>query len=221
MRRTSSALTFAYVIFDTDGTLVDTLELIVASYNYAVAELLGKKFGTAEVSGLFGPTMEKILAKIVPSKYLKAAVARYHEYYQLHFRDHARIYPGIHELLSALHRTGKKLAVFTGAGEQAAKVTLEQAGLSGFFSTVVTGDDVSQPKPDPHGLILAMRAIGASADQTIYIGDTREDVEASRSAGIRSAVALWGSGDSSRLRALKSDFIFRDPSEALEVLLND
>lgn len=209
-----------YVIFDTDGTLVNDLELIVFSYNYAVSEVLGKKFETEEVSALFGPTMEKIMAKIVPSKDLGGAVVRYHEYYKMHFHEHARIYPKIHTLLSELQRTGKKMAVFTGAGEQIAKMTLELSGLSSFFLTMVTGDDVIQPKPDPEGLHQVMGVSRALADRTIYIGDSSADIEASRKAGIRSGAALWGSREPNELRAMKPDFIFADPSDALEVLLN-
>jgi pyrophosphatase PpaX len=212
--------TIACVIFDIDGTLVDDLNLIVASYNYAVSEILGKRLEAEEASALFGPTMDKVMAETLPREHVAMAIGRYHEYYRTHFHEHARTYAGILQMLGALQRAGKKLAVFTGAGEQIAKATLELSGLSSFFLTIATGDDVKKPKPDPEGLHLVMNTIGASADGTCYIGDSPVDIEASKKAGIQSGAALWGSREPNEVKAMKPDFIIVDPAQAVEILLN-
>ena len=215
-----SDLHISFVIFDTDGTLVDDLDLIVAAYNYAVSEYLGREFGAEEVLSLFGPPMSKIIAKMVAREFLDSAVDKYHEYYSVHFHERARTYPGVHKMLTFLEGAGCQLGVLTGAGRKAATITLEKSGLSQFFDAIVTGDDVTQPKPDPEGLGLAINLMKASPERTICIGDSSLDIQMSKRCGIRSGAALWGSRNTEELRALGPDFVFNRPSDVEEALVS-
>jgi HAD superfamily hydrolase (TIGR01509 family) len=164
-----------------------------------------------------GGTLEDQLANYVPLSAVPKAVDRYHKYFTRHFNTGIRVFPGIRELLFTLHRKGVKLAVCTGADKRTANCTLAQSGLSQFFAAVVTGDDVSAPKPDPEGLTVAMNAIGANADETVYVGDHPNDIQASRDVGAKTAAAFWGSMHRNKLEDLKPDFLFRHPSEALRL----
>ena len=215
-----SNLLLSFVIFDTDGTLVEDLDLIVAAYNYAVSEYLGREFSVEEVSAFFGPPMSKIVAKAVPPELLDSAVNKYHDYYSDHFHERARAFPGVREMLTSLKKAGYRLGVLTGAGRVAAKITLEKSGLSQFFDVVVTGDDVTHPKPDPEGLGLAIRLMKASPERSVCIGDSPLDIQGSRRFGIRSGAALWGSRNIEEVRELKPDFIFNSPSDVEEALLS-
>lgn len=212
--------TIDYFIFDSDGTLVDTLQLIVASFNYAVKPMLGKSFDQEHVAALFGPTMPKILASTLPATHVAEAVERYHQYFIRHFREYAKPYPGIPKLLSALQEAGRTLGVLTGAGKVPAEATMQESHLSRFFTTLVTGDDVEHPKPDPEGLRLAISRIKAVPERTIYIGDSKVDIEASRRAGIRSGAALWGSRYPAELSRSTPGFLFQDPSQVMTILGN-
>lgn len=214
-----SDLPLSFVIFDTDGTLVEDLDLIVAAYNYAVSEYLEREFGVEEVSALFGPPMSKIVAKAVAPEFLDVAVKKYHEYYSVHFHERARSYPGVRKMLTSLKEASYRLGVLTGAGREAARITLEKSRLSEFFDAIVTGDDVTQPKPDPEGLGLAINLMKAFPERTVCIGDSPLDIQASRRFGIRSGAALWGSRNIEEIRALKPDFIFNRPSDVEEALL--
>ena len=208
------------MIFDTDGTLVEDLDLIVAAYNYAVSEYLGREFGLEEVSALFGPPMSKIVAKVVAPELLDSAVNKYHEYYSIHFHEQAKAYPGVCKMLTSLKEADYRLGVLTGAGREAAKITLEKSGLSQFFDSIVTGDDVTHPKPDPEGLGLVINLMKASPERTVCIGDSPLDIQASRRFGIRSGAALWASQNTEEIRALNPDFIFNRPSDVEEALLS-
>ena len=198
--------------------MVDSLKLIVSAYNYAVEPALHETFGDEHVVSLFGPPMEKILSTVLPAKFADNAVLRYHEYYREHFHDHATVYPGVRELVAYLHDSNQTLGVVTGAGKVAAELTLKLTGLSTFFTTVVTGDDIDRPKPDPSGLQLAIRKMSAMADRTIYIGDSVADIQAAKTAGAVSAGALWGSRHPTELVKLNPDFLFHKPSDVLESL---
>ena len=206
------------ILFDSDGTLVDSLKLIVSAYNYAVEPALHETFQDEQVASLFGPPMEKIFSTVLPAEFANTAIIRYHEYYRERFHDYAKVYQGIPELVTSLYDSNQKLGVVTGAGRTAAQLTLKLSGLSFAFKTVVTGDDVDQPKPSPGGLQLAIHKMSAAPDRTIYIGDSGVDILAAKNAGAKSGGALWGSRHPAELIKTKPDFLFRKPSDVLESL---
>lgn len=205
----------AYVIFDVDGTLVNNLDLIVKSFNFAVGDIVGRKLSRKEVYSRFGPTLEDMIEEAVPNKEAKDAIQRYHSFYKKYFHRYARIYPKIKELVSGLGNASIRVGVCTGSDARMTKTTLEKSGLRDKFSIVVTADEVHRPKPDPEGLIRATTLMGADPDQTIYVGDAVRDIEAARRAGIRSAAALWGFTKGNDLTAHHPDFAFNSPREAL------
>ena len=210
---TSLVPRFPFVIFDMDGTLVDTFTLILASYGYAVAGCFSTQLKAPDLPSLSGYTLKDALAKSVPSDQIEMASDRYHEYFARRFARRTRTYPGIRKLLISLRQAGVMLGVFTGASRKSAQTALQLSGLDPFFHSIVTADDVSQPKPDPEGLHKAMNQLGASDDQTIYVGDDPDDIVASRRAGINAAAALWGSRKRDQLEALRPDFLLNDPSD--------
>ncbi len=107
------------------------------------------------------------------------------------------------------------IPVCTGAGKQIADYTLARSSLSQFFTTVVTADDVSEPKPNPEGLRMVMETIRVHSDQTVYVADHPNEIEASRNAGVRTAAACWGSKHRRALYDLRPDFLLKHPSEVL------
>jgi len=198
-----------------DGTLVDSFELIAESFNYALRRFLNGTLSTEEALSVPGWTLEDQLANYIPSSAIPHAMDRYYTHFMHRFNSRTRIFPGIRGLLFTLHRRGIKLAVCTGADKKTASYTLARSGLSQFFTTVVTVDDVSKPKPDPEGLRIAMKTIGARSDQTVYLGDHPNDIKGSWNAGVKSAAAYWGSMHRNELEELKPNFSFNHPSEAL------
>jgi pyrophosphatase PpaX len=215
---TSPVPRFRFVIFDMDGTLVDTFTLILASYGYAVAGCLPKELNAPDVPSLSGYTLKDALAKSVPSDQIELASDRYHDYFARRFARRNRTYPGIRKLLVSLHQARVMLSVFTGASRRSAQIALQLSGLGLFFHSIVTADDVRRPKPDPEGLHKAMDLLAATDDQTIYVGDDPNDIVASRRAGINAAAALWGSRKRDQLETLRPDFLFNDPSDAYVLL---
>jgi HAD superfamily hydrolase (TIGR01509 family) len=201
-----------------DGTLVDNLELIVRSFNHAVAELVGREFSRQEVFSRFGPTLEEIVEDTVPVDCCRSAVARYHAHYRKFFHKYAHVYPGITELITGLKQVDIAVSVCTGSDQRMTQTTLEESGLQRMFSAVVTADDVREQKPDPGGLILTMRLVNAPAARTICLGDAPRDIEASKRAGIISAAVLWGFGKEETLRAQEPDYVFGSPFDALRIL---
>jgi pyrophosphatase PpaX len=208
---------FPWIIFDLDGTLVDSFELIVASFNFAAGRFLQRKLSSEQVMNIPGRTLEDQLANYVPENAVPIMVERYHKFFARHFNPRSSIFPGIRNLLFNLQRRGIKLALYTGACKRTTETVLIQSGLSRFFTTLVTCEDIIAPKPDPEGLRIAIKAIGADSNRTVYIGDHPNDIKASRSAGAKTGAAFWGQTHRNELMELKPDFVFRHPSEALRL----
>ena len=179
---------FPWVVFDMDGTLVDTFQLNLLSFNYAVKRSLSAE----EVLQIPGGTLEEEISSYVPAGAVPRAIERYHAYYKQRFDSVSRVFPGIRVLLLRMQTRGVGLAVYTGASRHIAEFTLAQSGLSQYFPTVVTGDDVAKPKPDPEGLRIVMEKINARPAQTAYVGDHPNDVRAARSTSIQTASAERG-----------------------------
>jgi pyrophosphatase PpaX len=209
----------SHIIFDLDGTLVENMELIVRSVNFAVKNSLGKQFSREELYIRFGRTLEQIIADLVPARDREDAVHSYHAYYREHFKELASVYGGIPALIGQLQNAKIGMAIYTGSDGRMTKTTLELSGLQEFFPIVVTADDVNEAKPDPEGLIRVLKLMRGSGERSIYLGDSVGDIEAAKRASMGSAAALWGFGDPAVLRSCGPDFAFESPLDALHQLV--
>ena len=205
------------VIFDVDGTLVENMELIVRSVNFAVKDLVGKEFSRDELYARFGPTLEQIIADLVPSERDKT-VQRYHAYYREHFHELASVYEGVPVLIARLRSEGIGMALYTGSDGRMTTTTLELTGLQELFPIVVTADDVREGKPNPEGLIMVLELMRTRREGTLYLGDAVRDIQAAKRASIWSAAALWGFGDPTALKNSGPDFVFENPLDVLHEL---
>lgn len=205
------------VIFDLDGTLADTFPLIVASWNEAVREPLGRAYSADEVVARFGIPDSAMLRRELPESAWEQAVETYHAHYEA---AHGMVTPfaGATELLRALAERGLKLGVMTGKGRRTADITLRALGWTDLFGSVVTGEDVGPQKPAPDGILLVMRELGAQPSECVYIGDSPADIEAGRAAGMPTIAAAWHSYYQERLRVSQPDYWAEIPGEVLSVL---
>lgn len=188
------------VLFDLDGTLIDTLELIRESMRYATAKVFG------------APLPDEVLMRNVGVPLLvqmREFSEENAEELLLVYREHngrvhdvmAKEYPGVEEALEALAAKGMRLGIVTSKSRPVALRGLERFSLERFFETVVTCDDVTIFKPDPFPLLHAASILEVDIDRCAYVGDSPHDMAAAVGAGCISIAALWGV--SSRERVLK------------------
>ena len=148
------------IIFDLDGTLADTFPLIVRAWNAAVTPHTGINYTDEEVIARFGIPDPYMIRRELKGSAAEAADATFHEVYA---RDHAIVkkFAGVDEMLAQLKARGIKLAVMTGKGRRSAMITIDALGWSNFFGAIITGEDVTNQKPDParpaHGRQTARR----------------------------------------------------------------
>ena len=199
------------LVFDLDGTLVDTLEPTFRCFQQAVAPALGRTPSKEEILGRFGPADHQIVAEWVGEPQAAAAVARLYACYESAFRNSGP-FPGIIELIQDARVAGKKTAIFTGRGRKSTEAILKGMGLTELFDAVVCGDDVERPKPSPDGLLRILDLLAVDAEDAVYIGDTVKDLEAARAAGVFSIAALWGSPERHTLR-IQGSLMAERPSD--------
>jgi pyrophosphatase PpaX len=204
-------------IFDIDGTLTSTNQLIFDSFNFIAKQYLKRTFTDDEIISLFGPTEDVILQKWCGDKYEEAR-EDYYKYYSDH-HGIAGLYEGIKEILHHLKDKGYPIGIFTGKGKTASLITLEKLGVDHYFDLIVTGDDVENHKPSPEGIQKFVNHFGLKPERVLMIGDSVSDVIASKEAGVKIASVLWDSYAHEKVKTLESDYYFHTVEELREFLL--
>jgi len=203
-------------IFDVDGTLTSTNQLIFDSFNFIAKKYLNKTFTDEEIISMFGPTEDMILKQWCGNNYVEARAEYYKYYSDNHWK--AKLYPGMNEILDYLKSKNYPLGIFTGKGREATMITLRKLGVDHYFDLIVTGDDVENHKPSAEGILKFVNHFRLKKERVLMIGDSVSDVKASKEAGIKVASALWDSYGEEKVKTLKSDYFFRSVEELKEFL---
>lgn len=185
------------ILFDLDGTLVDTLPDLTASLNRTLAAAGLQPFATSEVAEMIGDGMAALLTRALARRNQPldpALLARFHADYRAASAVASRPYPGTIETLAALASSGWLLAVATNKPEAPARNLLQALDIAKFFAAVGGGDSFPVRKPDPGHLLLTLAAAGGDPSRATMLGDHANDVKAARAAGITPLFALWGYG---------------------------
>ena len=180
------------VLLDLDGTLVDTVPLILDSVRYAFHGRARRPTVDEWIAGIGIPLHVQLLPFTDGPDDLEAVVARYRVHQREHHDRMTRAYAGAVEAVQALKRRGHPIAVVTGKPGEPAARTLKHVGLASIVDAVVGSDSCSRHKPDPEPVLLALERIGRSPPDALFVGDSPVDVQAGNAAGVTSVAALWG-----------------------------
>lgn len=201
------------IVFDMDGTLTQTNQLIFDTFNYIAEKYQGRKYSDGEITAMFGPPEEGALLQIVEEANIDQVMKDYLQFYRTHHNRLARLYPGIEEVLKYLKEHGILVALFTGKGIHTTRITLAEFGLKGYFDYVVTGNDVVNHKPSAEGIRKILWHFGLKPAEALMVGDSVNDVKASHEAGVKIAAVLWDSYGKENVLQLPTDFVFHDVAE--------
>ncbi|UQY32732.1 phosphoglycolate phosphatase [Pseudomonas fulva] len=188
------------VMFDLDGTLVDSVPDLATAVDRMLVELGREPAGVERVRQWVGNGARVLVRRALAGGLDHSAVgeaetdealARFLELYA-DCHELITLYPGVHELLEALSTAAVELAVVTNKPERFVAPLLEQVGLGGYFRWIIGGDTLPQQKPDPAALLQVMRLAGVSQEQSLFVGDSRSDVLAARAAGVPCVAVSYG-----------------------------
>ncbi|HEY8315455.1 MAG TPA: HAD-IA family hydrolase [Gaiellaceae bacterium] len=205
---------FPVVLFDLDGTVVDSGGIILASMRHATREVLGRDFGDTELmQAVGGPGLEAQMAVFAP-EHVDELVRVYRAHNEpLH--EELQACDGMEDVLVRLHREGRRLGVVTAKRRSTVELAFARVPVAHLFETVVGGDETEKHKPDPEPLLLAAERMHASPAETAYVGDSPFDIRAAKAAGMYAVAVTWGRiHDRSKLEREKPDAIV-DTAEGL------
>lgn len=206
-------------LFDLDGTLLDSVALIVASHRHTRRVHFGDDWPQARIIATMGRTLLDVYGEMAAAEGGDAAVmiATYRDWNLANHDRMVRAYPGVPEMLAELSQRGATLAVVTSKARALARRGLDVAGISGCFEVIVGGDDVERGKPDPLPVEAALEALGVEAGGAVMIGDSTHDMVAGRHARVATAAALWGPFGRDELARTAPDHWLTGASDVLDL----
>lgn len=208
------------VIFDFDGTLVDTFPAIHAAWNAAMEPIFGRDFSRDEVVARFGPSDEGMIERELSDASPQVLDEAIERYYRAYIGAHQSIFAfdGVEGLIASVEARALPLAIMTGKGRRAADASLAHLGWTARFPVVVTGTEVLNAKPAPDGPLLAAQMLGIAPENCVYIGDSPADLGAARAARMKPIIAGWHAYFLPQLREMKPENWANSPSDVLAFL---
>jgi pyrophosphatase PpaX len=179
------------VLFDFDGTIMDTNDVIIRSWQHTFRRIEGKERPLADILSTFGEPLLITMAKLFPQMTAEEGAEIYRDYMKQHFNDLIHPFPGMGELFEALKIRGQKLGLVTSRVGETTRAGLEQFDLLQYFDCIITCDDTNKHKPDPEPILIAMDRLGSKPSETIMVGDTTFDLLSAKNAGVKSVLVGW------------------------------
>src|SRR6476620_8208585 len=209
---------YPVVLFDLDGTVIDSGAIILASMRHATREVLGTEHSDEELmQAVGGPGLEAQLGFFGPDRVDE--LVRVYRTHNEPLHDTLVAFAGMEDVLVWLHEEGRRLGVVTAKRRSTVELAFANVPLGHLFETIVGGDETERHKPDPEPLLLGAERLGADPAETAYVGDSPFDIRAAKAAGMFAVAVTWGRiHDRARLEAEEPDAIVDTAEELLGLL---
>jgi pyrophosphatase PpaX len=207
------------VLFDLDGTLIDSVRLILDSYHHTLATHgLPPRSDEEWLAGVGTPLTVQFATWRDDPETLQALIATYREYNLKHHDRMVTVYPGVVEAVRALKEDGIATGLVTSKNRAGALRGLTLVQLEALMDVLVCADEVENPKPHPEPVEKAVRLLSADPRATVYVGDSVHDMLSGRAAGVRTAAVLWGPFGRAHLEGAQPDYWLERPEELLTLV---
>ncbi|HAO5989291.1 TPA: pyrophosphatase PpaX [Listeria monocytogenes] len=209
------------LLFDLDGTLINTNELIIKTFQVTLQEFLPDRVFTREdILPFIGPSLMETFREINPA-HADEMRAFYREYNLKHHDDLILEYDGFYEAIRALYEEDYKLGIVSTKMYDTIMRGLKVTGLDKFFQVVIGLDQVSNAKPDPEGIEMALSLLNATKEEAIMIGDNYHDIEAGKNAETLTAGVAWAIKGPEHLAQFQPDFMLEKMSDLLAIVRDE
>jgi len=208
------------ILFDFDGTLADSFDAITASVNHVRALHRLPLLSMTQVKPYVGFGLPHLLEQLIPGGNVVDCVAAYRQHHRTVFLEMTRLYSDVQATLVRLHQSGYKMAVCSNKLATFTRPLLQALGVGECFPVVLGPDDVPQPKPAPDMLIAALRAIGASSNEAVYVGDMSVPVGTIHAAGMPAWIVPTGTQSQEVLKSHRPDRLLESFGQLPDLLAN-
>jgi pyrophosphatase PpaX len=206
-------------LFDLDGTLLDSVRLILDSYHYTTEKHgLPRRTDAEWLAGLGTPLRVQFRDSVRPDLSMDQLVATYREFNLSNHDAMAAAYPGVVEVLRQVHGRGIRFGLVTSKNQYGARLGLKLMGVEEIFEVVIGADDVVNPKPHAEPVLKALELMKIGTGEAVYIGDSVHDMESGHAAGVRTAGVLWGPFTRPELERTKPDYWLERPEQLLALV---
>jgi pyrophosphatase PpaX len=185
---------YDYFLFDADGTLFETTELIYQCFVYSLSKYAERDIPRDEIIASIGLTLRKQFEHHMgplSDKQFDIMQVDHMNYQMSIYRDYLAPCPGVPEAIAQLHASGKQLAIVTSRKIKSLSCFLSETGINDYFSVIVTPDETINHKPHPEPALKALELLRAAPEKTLFVGDAPFDIECGHSAGIDTALVTW------------------------------
>ena len=208
------------VLFDFDGTLVNTNDVIIASWQHTYMYYLGREESLEKITACFGEPLLLTMEREFPEVDPRESAEVYRNFQKENADELVKIFPGIKELLESLKTDGFRMGVVTSRTRESAQRYMDMFGIGDYFEEMVSCDATDIHKPNPEPILLCLKKMGITAEEALMVGDSPFDIKCANNAGVKSVLVGWRiTGDGQTLiDDAREDFTISEPSELVGVL---
>ncbi|PIP94617.1 MAG: hypothetical protein COW00_08875 [Bdellovibrio sp. CG12_big_fil_rev_8_21_14_0_65_39_13] len=208
------------ILFDCDGTLLDSLGNAFDSFDYAFDQIGEPRQKPENIKKFFGTSADRIFINLMNDSQLALKAFEFYLDHQAELALKTKLHHGIEELLEALLSKNIPLAIVTGRHAKDLENVLRPHDIKHFFKSIIADSDVTRSKPAPDGLLLALSQMGIDSENSFYLGDSPTDIQAAHNAQSKSVAVLWDKTvDKLEMEKVSPHFLINHPHEMLDLLL--
>jgi pyrophosphatase PpaX len=205
------------VLFDLDGTLIDTNELIITSFLHTLEHYYPNRYKREDVLPFMGPTLRETFEGMEGAN-VDEMIATYRNFNLTHHDELVTDFPTVLDTVAALKERGYKIGIVTTKLSDTVKKGLSHTKLDSYFDVVVALDHVSKAKPDPEPIYKALEQLGSRPAEALMVGDNHHDILAGKNAGTLTAGVAWSLKGREYLESFQPDFILEEMADLLDIL---
>jgi pyrophosphatase PpaX len=205
------------LLFDLDGTLIDTNELIISSFLHTLDIYYPNQYKREDVLPFIGPPLYDTFVKMDPDR-VEEMITTYRKYNHEKHDELVTEFDGVFDTVKILHEKGLKLGIVTTKMRKTVDMGLKLTKLDQFFDVIVALDDVKNAKPDPEPVLLALKRLDSKPEEAIMIGDNYHDILAGKNAGTKTAGVAWSIKGKEFLASYEPDYMLEHMSDLLKIV---
>lgn len=205
------------ILFDLDGTLIDTNDLIIESFLHTLGKYYPDQYKREDVLPFIGPSLKETFGEIDGDR-VEEMIRVYREFNIAHHDELVEEFDGVNETVAILKEKGFKLGIVTTKKLDIVQKGLDLTGLAPFFEVIVAFDDVSKLKPAAEPVLMALEQLNSTPAEAIMVGDNYHDILAGKNAGTKSAGVAWSAKGRAHLEEFEPDFMLENMRDLLPIV---